>query len=227
MKLSKTGGIAAVALLGTVAIAGCGTVNNALSAKTSEIEYFRVYNIKTAASVNVIAHAAANGIGKDIDGMQEVYPINTSGVTPSKPGYMKLVDPFEGSPMGAFAASAGSVGFKLANCPGAAWTAKANKVVAGDDRESFDMCLFPQSGGYQLDISGDLVTETGGINLSLLIARSVVNHVMGSPKEFMDKAFADTLDSIHAAVPSAQLAFVRGEPMPGPLPWISHTVLAE
>lgn len=227
MKMSKTGAIAAVALLGTAALTGCGTVNNALSAKTTETEYFRVYNITTAASASVIAHAAANGIGKDINGMQEAYPINTSGVIPRKPGYMKLVDPFAGSPMGAFAATAGSVGFKLANCPGAAWTAKANKVVAGDDRESFDMCLFPYPGGYQLDIYGDLVTESGGINLSLLIARSVVNHTFGSPQEFMDKAFADTLDSIHAALPSAELAFVRGEPTPGPLPWISHTVLAE
>ena len=218
---------AAAALLGTVALAGCRTVNNALSEKTTETEYFRVYNIPTSAGPTLIAKAAANGIGKDVEGMQEAYPINTSGVVPAKPGYMHLVDPFAGSPMGAFAASAGSVGMKLANCPGAAWTARANKVVDGDDRQSFDLCLFPYQGGYQLDIYGDLVTESGGVNLSLLIARSVVNRALGSPKAFMDKAFADTLDSIHAALPSADITFVRGEPAPGPLPWISHTVLAE
>ncbi len=227
MRTRTTGGYVTAALLCAVSLAGCGTVNNTLSQKTTDTEYFRVYNIPTNTPVNVIAHAASNGIGKDIEDMQEVYPINTSGIVPTKPGYMRLLDPFSGSPMAAFAGSAGSAGFKVAKCPGASWTAKANKVVAGDDRESFDMCLFPYSGGYQLDIYGDLVTQSGGINLPLLIARSVVNHALGSPKEFMDKAFADTLDSIHAAVPSAQISFVRGEPTPGPLPWISHTVLAE
>lgn len=227
MTKKNASGYVMVALLGSMALAGCGSLNNALSQKTTDTEYFRVYSIRTSTPVDVIARAAANGIGKDIDGIQEAYPINTSGIVPAKPGYMKLVDPFSNSPMAAFATSAGSVGFKVATCAGASWTAKANKVVAGDDRESFDMCLFPYSGGYQLDIYGDLVTESGGVNLSLLLARSMVSHALGSPKEFMDKAFADTLNSIHAAVPAAHIRFVRGEPTPGALPWISHTVFSE
>lgn len=227
MTMKNVGGYVVVTLLAATALAGCGTINNTLSQKTTDTEYFRVYNIQTTKSMHMIARAAANGIGKDIQGMQQAYPINTSGVFPAKPGYMNLVDPFSGSPMAAFAASAGSVGFKVATCPGASWTAKANKVVAGDDRESFDICLFPYSGGYQLDMYGDLVTESGGVNLPLLIARSVVNRALGSPKEFMDKAFADTLDSIHATLPTVHISFLRGEPTPGPLPWVSHTVLAE
>lgn len=173
----------------------------------------------------MIGNAASNGIGKDVDDLQQVYPINTSGAVPAKPAYMVLANPFAGSTIGALASAAGSIGFKVSTCRGAAWTAKSHKVVAGDDRQSFDLCLFPYQGGYQLDIYGDLVTQSGGINPSLLIARAVVNKALGSPKEFMDKAFADTLTSIHGALPAAQIAYVRGQPAPGPLPWISGTIL--
>ena len=220
------GYVTAAAVL-AMQLSACGTINDTLSSKSTSTEYFRVYDIKTSANVQTIAQAAANGIGKDINDMNESYPINTSGVIPKAPGYMKLVDPFSGSPMGAFAESAGSVGMKLAECTGAAWTSRSRKVVAGDDSETFDLCLFPYQGGYQLDIYGDLVTQSGGIDLPLLIARSVVNKALGSPKQFMDKAFADTLDSIHAALPSGAIVYVRGEPAPGPLPWISHTLVGK
>lgn len=205
-------------------LGGCGTVNNALATKQTTTEYFRVYNIKTDASMNAIADAASNGIGKDINGMHSAYPINTSGNIPDKPGYMHLVDPFKNSPLGALAGSAGSVGFKVASCDGAVWTSKAQSYATDAPSKDFSLCLFPYKGGYQLDIYGALTTTSGGL---MQIDRNIVSAALGSPKQFMEKAFNDTITSIHQAVPNASISFVRGEPAPGPLPWKLGRVLGQ
>lgn len=205
-------------------IAGCGTTNNFLAAKTTYTEYFRVYDIKTNASPDVVGTAAGNGIGRDINDMQAAFPINTSGDVPSKPGYMKLVNPFQGSTMAAFLNSAGNVGFKVATCNGAAWTAKSSRNFNGSFGHSLTFCLFPYQGGYQLDMYGVLETETGGL---LQIDRDIAEKAIGTPRQFMEKAFADTLEAIHAKLPKANITFVRGEPAPGPLPWIQGTVLTQ
>lgn len=213
---------AAVAL--TALVAGCGTTNNFLAGKTTYTEYFRVYDVKTNASPNVIGTAAANGIGRDINDMQSAFSINTSGEVPAKPDYMKLVNPFQGSAMAAFLNSAGNVGFKVATCHGAAWTAKSSRNFNGSFGHSITFCLFPYQGGYQLDMYGVLETQTGGL---AQIDRDIASAAIGTPKQFMEKAFADTLDSIHTRLPEAQISFVRGEPAPSPLPWIQGTVLTQ
>ncbi len=199
-------------------------MNNALVEKTTSTEYFRVYNIPTEAPAKVIAEAASNGIGKDLTGMQSAYPLSTSDELPVKPAYMKLVNPLEGSAIAALAGGAGNVGFKIASCDGAVWTSNARTNFDGNSGKYFALCLFPYKGGYQLDMYGDLTTKTGGLQQ---ISRDVVNAALGSPEQFMDKAFNDTLQSIHDTVPEAQIQYVRGEPTPGPLPWVSGTVVAK
>lgn len=208
----------------TVALAGCGTINNSLADKTTQIEYFRVYDLKTTASASTIGQAAANGIGMDINDMQSSYPINTSGEVPAKPAYMQLTAPFANTPMAAFLNQAGSIGFKVATCNGAAWTAKSQRANNGSFGHDMTFCLFPYQGGYQLDMYGVLTQETGGL---MQLDRFVVDKALGTPTQFMDKAFADTLLSIHHAIPKASITFVRGEPAPGPLPWTSSSLLGK
>lgn len=207
-----------------LSLQGCGTLNNALSEKTTSTEYFRVYDIVTNSSVRTVAEATSNGVGKDITGMQAAYPISTSGEIPDKPSYMNLVNPLQGSPLSAFAGGAGSIGIKVASCDGASWTSSAKAPFNGIDSKYFSFCLFPYKGGYQLDMYGDLTTKTGGL---MQIDRSIVNSTLGTPEEFMDKAFNDALVSIHESIPDAKIQFVRGEPTPGPLPWIAGTAMAK
>lgn len=212
------------ALISMLSLQGCGTLNNALSEKTTSTEYFRVYNITTNSSVKTIADAASNGIGKDITGMQSAFPISTSGEIPDKPAYMNLVNPLQGSALAAFAGGAGNIGIKVASCDGAVWTSNARTSFDGNSAKYFALCLFPYKGGYQLDIYGDLTTKTGGL---MQIDRTIVNAALGSPEEFMDKSFNDALMSIHESIPDATIQFVRGEPAPGPLPWIADTAIAK
>lgn len=207
-----------------VSLSGCGTLNNALSDKTTSTEYFRVYNIPTNVPAKVIAEAASNGIGKDINGMNSAYPINTSDEEPGKAAYMKLTNPLEGTAISALAGGVGNIGFKVASCNGAVWTSNARTNFDGNSGKYFALCLFPYKGGYQLDMYGDLTTKTGGL---AQIDRAIVNAALGSPEQFMDKAFNDTLQSVHDALPDAPIQFVRGEPTPGPLPWIAGTVIAK
>lgn len=204
-------------------LAGCGTINNSLADKTTQIEYFRVYDIKTTASVSKLGKAASDGIGKDINDMQSAYPIDTSGDVPVKPGHMNLKNPFANSALAAFTNNAGNIGFKIATCDGAAWTSTSQRDFNGSFGHSLTLCLFPYQGGYQLDMYGVLTEKSGIFHPD----RYVSDALLGSPKQFMEKAFADTLTAIHQNVPNAQIEFVRGEPQPGPLPWVSSTALGK
>lgn len=208
-------------ILVSTALTGCGTANNYLAEKTVTTEYFRVYNIQTSADKNAIAKALSNGIGKDINGMQEAYPIDTSGEVPDKPAYMKLVNPLAGTALSSMLSSAGQTGFKVASCDGAVWTARSQANYNGQDAKNFSICLFQYKNGFQVDIYGALITKSGGL---MQIDRDLVNSVLGDPKQFMEKAFNDTIESVHNSIPNAQISFVRGEPAPGALPWVSSSI---
>ncbi len=211
----------------TVFLNGCGTLNNDLVGKQTETEYFRVYDIPTNAPARLIAEAASNGIGKDITGMNSTFPLmDTSGVVPEKASYMQLVNPLQGSALSALAGGAGNLGIKVAQCNGAVWTSNARTNFNGYSGKYFALCLFPYQGGYQLDIYGDLKTRTGG-SIQAAVNGALINSVLGDPTEFMDKAFNDTLQAIHEAIPNAPVQYVRGQPEPGPLPWIAGTTLAK
>ena len=205
-------------------LSACGTISNSLVEKTTHVEFFRIYDLKTQSSFEAIANAASNGVGKDINNMQSDFPINTSGAIPDKPRYMTLTNPFAGSPLGALTEAAGSVRMNIATCDGAVWTAMSSRANNGNFGDNITLCLFPYKGGYQLDMYGALTQQSGGL---MQFSRAIVNSALGSPREFMEKAFNDTLVSIHDAVPDAQLSFVRGEPAPSSLPWVASTVLGK
>lgn len=204
-------------------LAGCGSISNSLADKTTQIEYFRVYDIKTSASATTLGRAASDGIGKDINDMQSVYPIDTSGEIPIKPKHMELKNPFSNSSFAALVSNAGNIGFKIATCEGAAWTSTSQRDFNGSFGHSLTLCLFPYQGGYQLDMYGVLTEKSGIFNPD----RYVSDALLGSPRKFMEKAFYDTLASIHHTEPNADITFVRGEPQPGPLPWVSSTILGQ
>lgn len=210
----------------TLSLSGCGTINSTLAGKTETTEYYRVYDIKTDASVHQLGDPAAEGIEKDIKDLRTTYPINMSGEIPENPGHMTLQNPFKGTAIGALAGGTGSIGIKIASCDGASWTAKSRRSSSSRAHQALSFCLFPYQGGYQLAMYGQLTAQHGGIGPEAL-ATKLVRSTIGSPKEFLEKTFQDALVSMHEAVPDAEFSFVRGQPKPGPLPWISGTILGE
>lgn len=199
-----------------LAISGCGTTNNYLAEKKQTVEYYRIFDVKTAANRQAVAKAASNGIGRNTNNAQEATPISSSGEIPEKPGRFKLVNPFEGSKFAAFAGGAGSLGFRMATCEGASWTAKAERRVSGSNNLNLTACLFQYKEGYHLDLYAVFTKQEGGL---LQISRDMANAMVGTPEEWTEKTFLDIVRSIRANT-GAEIALLEGQPELSGTPWL-------
>jgi hypothetical protein len=203
----------AVAVLAT---AGCGTTNNYLASKTKTVEYYRIFDIRTNATRQTVAKAASDGIGRNVNNATEATPIPSSGDIPDKPGRFKLVNPLEGSRLAALAGSAGSLGLRIATCEGAAWTAKAERRITNSNNLTVTACLFQYKDGYHLDLYAVFTKQEGGI---LQISRDMANAVVGTPEEWTEKVFIDTVRSIRIQT-GADVALLEAQPEISGTPWL-------
>lgn len=198
------------------AISGCGTTNNYLAAKTKSVEYYRIFDIKTNAARQSIAKAASDGIGRNVNNAQEATPIPASGEIPEKPARFKLVNPFEGTKMAAFAGGAGGLGFRMATCEGASWTAKAQRQVAGSNNLNLTACLFQYKDGYHLDLYAVFTKQEGGL---MQVSRDMANAMVGTPEEWTEKTFLDIVRAIRTKT-GAEVALLEAEPEISGTPWL-------
>ena len=206
-------------LLGTVAVsllAACGSTNNYLSAKTKNIEYYRIYDIQTTASRSALAKAASDGLGRNTGNAQEAMPIPSSADLPDTPGRFKLANPFEGSKLAAIAGMGGSLGIRIATCDGAVWTAKANRSVTGSSDLSITICLFQYKGGYHLDQYAVFSKQEGGLTQ---ISRDLANAMVGTPEEWTEKTLLDVVRNIKA-VTGADIKLLEAQPDIAGTPWL-------
>lgn len=195
---------------------GCGAVNNALVEKEKYIEYYRIFDIKTTASKYQVADAASNGLGKNVNDAQEARPIPTETEPPTKPGRFKLEDPFKGTRLAALAGAGGNIGFKIATCDGAVWSAKATRAVEGDSNLTLTACLFEYEGGYHLDLYAVFGKTEGGI---MEISRKMAHAMVGTPEQWVEKTFIDIAREIKKET-GAEIKFVEGYPTPSGTPWL-------
>ena len=205
-------------LLVTVALglAGCGTANNYLATKKQTVEYYRIFDIKTSAPLQVVAKAASNGIGRNVNNAQEVTPIPTSGEIADKPGRFKITNPFEGTKIAALAGGAGSLGIRVATCEGASWTAKAERRIQGSNYLKLTACLFLYKDGYHLDLYAVFTKQEGGL---MQISRDMANAMVGTPEEWTEKTFLDIVRSIRSQT-GANIALLEGQPELAGTPWL-------
>lgn len=202
-----------------VIVGGCGSMNNTLVEKTKTVEYYRIFDVKTDADRQLVAEAASNGLGQNVNDANEATPIPSFSTPPEEPGRFKLVNPFEGSQMAAFAAmSGGSLGFKIATCDGAVWTANAKREVSGSNNLSLTACLFQYKQGYHLDLYGVFTKQEGGI---MQLSRSMANAMVGTPEEWTEKTFLDIVRSIQKET-GAQVALLEGQPKMQGTPWLDQ-----
>ena len=205
-----------IAVLAT-AISGCGTANNYLAAKTKTVEYYRIFDIKTNSSRQAVAKAASDGIGRNVNNAQEATPIPSSGQLPEQAGRFKRVNPFEGTAMAALASRAGGgLGFRMAICDGAVWTAKAQRQIAGSSDLNLTACLFQYREGYHLDLYAVFTKEEGGL---MQISRDMANAVVGTPEQWTEKTFLDIVRSIRAST-GAEIVLLEAQPELSGTPWL-------
>jgi hypothetical protein len=199
-----------------MALTGCGTTNNYLAAKTKTVEYYRIFDIKTSASRQNVAKASSDGIGRNVSNANEVMPIPSSGEVPEKAGRFKIVNPFEGTQMAAFAGGAGSLGFRVATCNGASWTAKAERRVGGSNNLNLTACLFQYKDGYHLDLYAVFTKQEGGL---MQVSRDMANAMVGTPEEWTEKTFLDIVRSIRTNT-GAEISLLEAQPEVSGTPWL-------
>lgn len=203
------------ALLGLLGMTGCGGVSNALSDKKHSVEYYRIYDLKTQASKQVLGKAASDGLGQNTGKVSTTSPIPTSAEVPEKAGRFKVVDPLAGTKLGQLAASSGGFGLRMAECEGAVWTAKAVRTITGSNQLNLWTCLYPYKDGYHLDMYATFAKVEGGLGE---ITRQMAYAATGTPEEWTEKTFTDVIRQIHQQT-GAAITYVEGYPDPGPLPW--------
>lgn len=199
-----------------LAITGCGTTNNYFADKRQTVEYYRIFDIKTAANRQAVAKAASNGIGRNVNNAQEATPIPASSEIPKKPGRFKLVNPLEGSKLAALVGGAGSLGFRMATCEGASWTAKAERRVSGSNNLILTACLFQYKDGYHLDLYAVFTKQEGGL---FQISRDMAYAMVGTPEEWTEKTFLDIVRSISANT-GAEIVLLEAQPELSGTPWL-------
>ena len=200
----------------TSLLAGCGTINNALVEKTKSIEYYRIFDIKTDVDRFVVAEAASDGLGRNVNDAQEATPIPTSTELPEKAGRFTLVEPFKGSSFAALAAASGQLSMKVATCDGAAWTAKANRSITGQSELNLTACLFQYKEGYHLDLYATFSKKEGGI---MELSRKMSSAMVGTPEEWTEKTFLDIVRQIRKET-NAEINYIEGYPKLQGTPWI-------
>lgn len=195
---------------------GCGAVNNTLLEKRKGVEYYRIFDIKTSADRNVVSDAASNGLGKNVNNAKEVRPIPESAVLPETPGRFKLENPLKGTRLGAFAGGAGEIGYKVATCEGAVWSANARRTIAGQSNLDISACLFQYAQGYHLDLYANFTKIEGGLKE---VSRKMASAVVGTPEEWTEKTFLDIVREIRKQT-GAEVILIEGYPKLSGTPWL-------
>jgi hypothetical protein len=223
-KISKLLGLSALTGM-SLALAGCGGLNQVLADRTETTELYHVFDIKTTADIDTVINSAADGLAQNSNSIRQNRPLMMGATTPATPGRFQLVDmasAFQGTGMGAFmqmaSNNAGGTTLRMAKCDGAVWTSHATRTIAGYTNLNLYNCLYAYKGGYQLDVYGVFQKNSGGLNG---ITQSLASDLVGTPEQWVNKTIMDTVRSISAATHS-RVVQLEGQPKLGgdQLPWV-------
>ncbi len=126
------------------------------------------------------------------------------------------MNPLEGTRLGALAGAGGTVGFRIATCDGAIWTARAQRTTGDAANLHLTACLFPYRDGYHLDLYAIFSKKEGGL---MEISRQAAWAVVGTPDQWTEKTFLDTVRTIRAKT-GADISYLEGQPDVVGTPWL-------
>jgi hypothetical protein len=190
------------------ALAGCSTTDgsNPLASRSTTVEYYRVFDIKTEAAALAVAKAATEGINRNV---KDAVVATPSGVEATDlPGHFKIADPTSAPP--------GSPVVKGPSCDGASWTAKATPRVRGTEDMNLVACLFPYKNGYHLDMYAVFTKPEGGI---MQWPRRLSGVFLGTPEKFTESTMMDLVRAIREST-GANVSLVEAKPNLAGTPWL-------
>lgn len=204
-------------------LAGCAGTNSYLANKTSTVEMYHIFDIKTAASSATVAKAAAEGLSRNTNDISTNMPLQMGVNVPATPGRFTLVDmgaKLGGTGMGALVQMANMQNggaMKVANCDGAVWTTRAQRTISGSSKLNLYGCLYKYQKGYHLDTYAVFQKVEGGIHQ---VSRDIAFKMVGTPEQWVTKTILDMVRSIETGA-NAKVTRLEGQPELGDEPAIA------
>lgn len=211
-----------VALLPVVAaLSACGSTNSYLANRTTNVEMYHIFDIKTSVSTAVIAKAATEGLSRNTNDISTNLPLQMNAVVPQSPGRFAITDISAklgntgmGTLMQLSSMQSGGVGLKAASCEGAVWTARAKRTIANSSNLTLYGCLYRYQGGFQLDTYAVFQKTEGGLTQ---LSRDLAHSLVGTPEEWVNKTILDMTHQIEVST-HASVVHVEGQPELGNVP---------
>lgn len=204
-------------------LSGCAAGNSYLAHRTSTIEMYHIFDIKTSAATADVIKAASDGLAQNTSDIQQVTPLQMGKTVPAEPGRFVLDDIGArlsssntglGAMMQMASAQNGGVSIKAAKCEGAVWTSRAQRTIAGSSNLTLYACLYKYRAGYNLDTYAVFNKTEGGLDQ---ISRDVASSLVGTPEQWVNKTILDTVQSIEKMT-GVKAVRIEGQPELNALP---------
>jgi hypothetical protein len=206
---------ALIAAVAALALTGCATSNSYLAKRSTTMEMYHIFDIKTTADTSKVIKAAAEGLAQNTNQINQVTPLQMGKTVPATPGRFTIDDvsaKLNGTGMGTLMQMAamqnGGVTLKTATCDGAVWTSRAQRSIAGSSNLNLYSCLYKYQGGYHLDTYAVFQKTEGGL---AQISRDIANSMVGTPEQWVNKTILDTVASIEKMTGS-KVVRLEGQP---------------
>ena len=210
-----------------VALCSCASTNSYLANRTSTVEMYHIFDIKTSASTAVVAKAAADGLSRNTNEVSTNLPLQMDAVVPATPGRFSIIDvgaKLGGTGMGALmqlsSIQNGGASMKAASCEGAVWTARAQRTIANSSNLTLYGCLYRYRAGYHLNTYAVFQKTEGSLTQ---ISRDIAHSLVGKPEEWVNKTILDMTRQIEANA-QATVVHLEGQPELGNTPssWLNQ-----
>jgi hypothetical protein len=198
-------------------LAGCATANSYLANRSTTVEMYHIFDIKTKASTGVVVKAAADGLAQNTSDIHQVTPLQMGKTVPVEPGRFVIEDigaklASSNTGMGAMMQMAamqnGGVSMKAAKCDDAVWTSRAQRSIAGSSNLTLYSCLYKYQAGYRLNNYAVFNKTEGGL---YQVSRDIANSLVGTPEQWVNKTILDTVHAIESAT-GAKVVRLEGQP---------------
>jgi hypothetical protein len=198
-------------------LAGCATGNSYLANRSTTVEMYHIFDIKTKAGTAEVVKAAADGLAQNTSDIHQVTPLQMGKTVPVEPGRFVIEDIGAklagsntglGAMMQMAAMQNGGVSMKAAKCDDAVWTSRAQRSVAGSSNLTLYSCLYKYQAGYRLDTYAVFQKTEGGL---YQVSRDIANSLVGTPEQWVNKTILDTVHGIENAT-GAKAVRLEGQP---------------
>jgi hypothetical protein len=209
--------VLALVVPAVAALTGCAAGNSYLANRSTTVEMYHIFDIKTKASTSVVTSAAADGLAQNTSDIHQVSPLQMGKTVPVEPGRFVIDDVGAklagsntglGAMMQMAAMQNGGVTMKAAKCDDAVWTSRAQRSVAGSSNLTLYSCLYKYQAGYRLDTYAVFQKTEGGL---YQVSRDIANSLVGTPEQWVNKTILDSVRAIEKAT-GAKAVRLEGQP---------------